>query len=129
MTHIVVQDDVKEPRELLSRAKLDTIDDVPERIPILRWAWAEESQKKRSLQPIHQFPAFKTRITFPPGYVPPSPPPDSEPRTQPSRKASTARTLPKQTRQSDSEDSNDSGDEKIRYVLPHNSSSTPRGHS
>ena len=116
VTHIIVQEGVKELRQLLARAKVKDVEEIPERIPILRWEWVDESWKKRAFQPIHQFPAFKTRITFPPDYVPPTSSADAERPLPPSRQASTSRARSTSARKSDPEDSNGSGDEKIRYV-------------
>ncbi|KAI0087506.1 hypothetical protein BDY19DRAFT_234289 [Irpex rosettiformis] len=116
VTHIVVQEGVKETGQLLFRMKLESIDDIPEHIPILRWGWVDASWKKQAPQPIHEYPAFKTRVTFAPGYTPPSPPPDVEPPPQPSNEAtaSSSSIQCRPTPPDEAENSSSSDDEERR---------------
>ena len=117
VTHIIVQESVKEPGQLLTRLNVKSIDDIPKHVPVLRWEWVDVSWKKRAAQPVHEYPAFKTRITKSSDYAPLSPPPDTDDLPGPSRKASTSRAQPEPVNHSDQEDSNDSGDEHPQYVL------------
>ena len=117
VTHIIVQESVKEPGQLLTRLNVKSIDDIPKHVPVLLWEWVDVSWKKRAAQRVHEYPAFKTRITKPSDYAPLSPPPDADDLPGPSRKASTSRAQPEPVNHSDQEDSNDSGDEHPQYVF------------
>jgi hypothetical protein len=118
VTHVVVNDGVTRERQFLSRAGLQSINEVPEHIPILRWEWIEQSERKRALQPTHQFSAFDSRITYPQDYfpVPPEPPKLSVSKSAVQPERNTGPIPKRRAVHSDSEDSNGSCDDKISCV-------------
>lgn len=90
---------------------LETLHDIPERVPILRWNWVEESWRQRVLMPVHEYPAFKSRITYPPDYIPPLVKENLEEKVPPY--PVNAQPSSSKRYQADPEDSNDSGDENM----------------
>ena len=111
VTHILACDGGVTLEHLLRRTGFKSLDAIPEHVPVLRWSWVEESWKKHVLAPVHEHPAFKTRITYPPDYVPP--PTEEKPA------ASSSTPLPPRTdvkptkqRHADPEDSDDSSYER-----------------
>lgn len=111
----MVQDGIQEPQKFLFCAYLNSLDEVPERIPILRWEWVEHSCREGKLVPINQYPAFKTRITYPSDYVSPSNEPQDVRTTSETAAKDAIETRIQHKR--DPEDSNDSDDEQTRCVL------------
>ena len=112
ITHIVTCDRSVKIDQLLRIIGVETIDDIPTHIPVLRWDWVEESSKKRVLAPIQEFPAFKNRVTYPPDYVPPQAI-ETAPVASSSSRPRTTRPANTKERRPDPEDTSDSGDEKI----------------